>query len=450
MSAGTSADAPGLAGLATFLAESFPDRLPRQVIARTRHHMLDAITAWVAGRGTAEAKLLKAHAESWQAGPTSGKLLLDVQLHCALARMSEIDDIHQAAGITPGGIVVPAALTIAASRGDVDADELVEAVVAGYEAMSRLALALGGPACLYRGIWPTYLAAPFGVAAVAARLLRLDATLTAQALALSLARAAPNVGHHNAGTTSRWLAIGMAAREGVAAALAARAGFTSDLGILEGRFFSDVYQITPEPQRLLAGLGESFAVAQTSIKPWCAARQTMAATQALKELLAAGLVPGAITRIDIAVPPPYLGMVNHGVQPGDRASFLTSLPYRLAVAALDPDAEYDIAQNPPAIGRDTHDLMAKIAVKADAELLAHYPKAWPGAVRIDAGGEVYERQCVFVAGDAGLPFDAALVARKFERWAPAALRPHALPLLGDDEISATELYDRIFECLYVD
>ena len=36
--------------------------------------------------------------------------------------------------------------------------------------MVRLGLAIGGPTVLYRGIWPTYFAAPFGVAAVAARL----------------------------------------------------------------------------------------------------------------------------------------------------------------------------------------------------------------------------------------------------------------------------------------
>ena len=33
--------------------------------------------------------------------------------------------------------------------------------------------------------------------------------------------AAPGVGHHNAATTSRWLAVGHAARNGLAAALAA-------------------------------------------------------------------------------------------------------------------------------------------------------------------------------------------------------------------------------------
>ncbi len=75
---------------------------------------------------------------------------------------------------------------------------------------------------LYRGIWPTYFAAPLGIAAVAARLLGSTTRKTAHALALALTFAAPGVGHHNAATTSRWLAVGNAARNGLAAAQAAQ------------------------------------------------------------------------------------------------------------------------------------------------------------------------------------------------------------------------------------
>ena len=113
---------------------------------------------------------------------------------------------------------------------------MTAAILAGYEAMTRLGRAIDGPAILYRGIWPTYFAAPFGIAAVAARLFRLDARQTANALALALTFAAPGVGHHNAATTSRWLAVGNAARNGLAAAQAAQAGFTSDLNLLDGDF----------------------------------------------------------------------------------------------------------------------------------------------------------------------------------------------------------------------
>src|SRR5437588_625310 len=125
---------------------------------------------------------------------------------------------------------------IAASECPSDAArELVELHLIDTEAMTRLGRAVDGPAILYRGIWPTYFAAPFGMAAVAARLLDLDEEASAHALALALTLAAPTVGHHNAATTARWFAVGNAARNGLNAALAAQQGFTSDRKLLEGR-----------------------------------------------------------------------------------------------------------------------------------------------------------------------------------------------------------------------
>ena len=184
---------------------------------------------------------------------------------------------------------------MAASLPEADAADLAAAIVAGYEAMIRLGSAIDGPSVLYRGIWPSYFAAPFGVAAVAARLLRLDAQQAAHALATALIMAAPGTGHHAAITTARWLAVGHAAGRGLQAALAAQAGFTSDLKLADGDFLKNIYGIATNAGVLGAGLGE-LALHQVSFKPWCAARQTMAATQALKELLAEGVAANSIAR----------------------------------------------------------------------------------------------------------------------------------------------------------
>ena len=115
--------------------------------------------------------------------------------------------------------------------------------------MVRLGAAIDGPSVLYRGIWPSYFAAPFGVAAVAARLMRLDARQTAHALATALIMAAPGTGHHAAVTTARWLAVGHAAARGLQAAQAAQAGFTSDLNLADGDFLKNIYGITPNAAR---------------------------------------------------------------------------------------------------------------------------------------------------------------------------------------------------------
>jgi 2-methylcitrate dehydratase PrpD len=365
------------------------------------------------------------------AQPAAGDVLArDVGIHCAQTRLSEIDNIHLASSTTPGGIVIPAALTIAAARSECSTEALIEAVVAGIEAMVRLGLAISGPTVLYRGIWPTYFAAPFGVAAVAARLHDLDAVQTAHALALALTFASPGVGHQNAARTSRWFAIGHAARNGLIAVQAAQAGFTSDLNLLEGGFFDGVYGITPNITAFTENLGQRFALDDTSFKPWCAARQTIAATQALLEIIESGVSPDAIMSVEVYVPSAYLKMIDHGVKAGDRASHLTSVQYHLALAARDLSGLYDVGHSPQRVADEIQAFMQKVSVFADEALLAHYPKAWPARVVVHTSGAMQELIVTHGWGDPHRPFDDHRVEEKFHRVLASAAAAFAEGLLS--------------------
>ena len=317
--------------LGEFVATFVPDE---RACADARLHAADIIGAWIAATATEEGRLLLAFRQQGAALPDQ------LAVNCALARLSEIDDIYPGAMITPGAIVVPAALTIAAAFPELDQGELEAAIVAGYEAMIRLGVAIDGPSVLYRGIWPTYFAAPFGVAAVAARLMRLGPELTANALSIALIAASPGTGHHAAVSTARWLAVGQAAARGLQAAIAAGAGFTSDVKIADGDFLKNIYGVDARIRWCSAAGGRIPALSQTSFKPWCAARQTMAATQALKEVLADGVAADTLVRVGVAVLPPHLKMIDHGVVAGDRFSHLTSVQYQMAIAALAPDLAY--------------------------------------------------------------------------------------------------------------
>jgi 2-methylcitrate dehydratase PrpD len=385
-------------------------------------HLIDTVGAWIASARTLEGiSLLRFRAAMSARGQTADALALDLATRCALARLSEIDDIHLSSMMTPSAIVIPGALTLAAATPGITADDVTAAILAGIEAMTRLGRAIDGPSILYRGIWPTYFAAPFGIAAVAARLLKLGAQASADALTLALTFASAAVGHHNAATTSRWFALGNAARNGLTAALAARQGFKSDRKLIEGPVLSGAYGITPDISALTDGLGERIALAEVSFKPWCAARQTMAATHALREIIASGIAPTAIDKIDVSVLPPHLKMVDHGVIAGDRASHLTSVQYCLAVAAITPDMAFDVQQSPPQLPPAVRDFMAKIKVAADERLLADYPRSWPARVRVVADSAHHERTVTHIPGDPARPFDRGSVGKKFLRFARAAL-----------------------------
>lgn len=419
----------GIGDLAAFIAQARPDDIAASTMKKLRLHVLDTLGAWIGALGTAEGKALIKFRNDLRAmnkgAEFAGSLFDDVTINCALARLSEVDDIHLASMTTPGSIVIPAAMTMAVSSPQPNPGDVAAAILTGYEAMVRLGLAIRGPEILYRGIWPTYFGAAFGCAAVAARLLRLDETQTAHALTLALTMAAPSVGQHHAATTSRWLSVGNAARNGLTAAYAARSGFTSDTNILQSRLLPDVFGISLDIDVMSAGLGREVKLDEVSIKPWCAARQTMAGTQALRELIDDGIAVADIHEIAVSVPPPHLKMIDHGIRPGDRASRLTSLPYQMAVAALEPGRAFDISQSSLNITDAFQSFMALIKVSPDEGLLADYPAAWPARIVVTTQTGRRGRLVHDVPGDPARPYAEPDVDRKFDQV--------VMPLLGKDD-----------------
>lgn len=383
---------------------------------KLRLHVADTLCAWIGATGTPEGQSLIRFRRQHRSGD---RLADDIATHCAITRLSEIDDIHLASMTTPGSIVIPAAMTLAASLHDVDTDDIAAAMLAGYEAMVRFGLAVKGPNILYRGIWPTYFGSGFATAAVAARLWRMPQPQTAHALALALTMASPSVGQHHAVTTARWFSIGNSARTGLTAALAARSGFTADLEVLRSRLLPDVYGIEPDITVMVDN--NLRALPNVSLKPWCAARQTMAATQGLREILETGVRAGEISEITAYVLPPHLKMIDHGITPGNRASYLTSLPYQLTLAALQPAclAGLNLANEAPPLLLQA--FMARVKVVADETLLADYPTHWPARIVVEAASGRRELRINYIPGDPERPFTTADVETKFKHFTAAAL-----------------------------
>src|SRR5262249_19563343 len=120
-------------------------------------HLVDTVGALIASTRTVEgASLLRFRAAMRERG--QGAWALDLATRCALARLSEIDDIHLPSMMTPGAIVIPGALTLAGALPTVAADDVIAAILAGTEAMTRLGRALDRPALPHPGLWPAHFA----------------------------------------------------------------------------------------------------------------------------------------------------------------------------------------------------------------------------------------------------------------------------------------------------
>ena len=160
-------------------------------------------------------------------------------------------DGHRMARGHPASHLVPALLALAEPR-DLAADAVMSAFVGGYEAGTRVGVALGGlaPPVHDAGTWAT-----IGVAAACAGLRGGDAAAIAAAIE-GAAAVAPLPWRETAprGATMHHLYVGAGVSAGLAAAEAALAGMSAIPGTLED-FFGPRAGAAFDPAALVAGVG---------------------------------------------------------------------------------------------------------------------------------------------------------------------------------------------------
>jgi 2-methylcitrate dehydratase PrpD len=413
--------------------------LPVNVRERLAIHLLDAVGAWIAGAATEEGAML-AGLEANLGQPISifeRKPLDRIALGVATIRLTEIDDIHMASCTTPSSVVVPVALVIAGQMRRSDARAFAQALRAGYEVMTRFGEAVAGPAILPRGIWPTYLAAPICAAAVTARLLGLNSEKIADALGIALTMTSSAAGRP-AGASPRWLLLGMAARAGSEAALAAAHGYAGDRTLLDDDWLMRTHGIPCDPGTLLATGSGDGTVGELSLKPYCAAKQTIAAIEAFRNILRRGISPGDIVNLRISVPPAYAGMIGHRNAAASRIGRITSAAYQLALAALHAEELENVVRPNLAMIPEIVAFMARVEVAPDRTLEEHYPKRWPARVEVSLKDGRTETEVVLDAtGDP--PHSGDLDVRaKFHRLADPILGESAANELAQACLAVTE------------
>lgn len=412
--------------MAEWVAARGNDSLPANARERLSVHLLDTIGAWLAGRETDDGKkLARLESAPSQRVPVLAPQALDrVALGVATTRLTEIDDIHMPSCTTPSSVVIPTALLMAQHLQQHNPLAFARALSAGYGVMTRFGVAVAGPTLLPRGIWPTCLAAPICAAAVASRLLGLTAEKIADALGIALAMSSGAPGRP-AGTTPRWLLLGLAARAGCTSALAASEGYAGDRTLLDGDWLMRTHGIKCQPQPLLDDAQGNGAAEHLSLKPYCAAKQTIAAIDAFQDLLRLKISPADIVAVRVAVPPSYAEMIGHR-NAASRVGRITSAAYQLALAAYRPDELENVARPNLAGDPEIAAFLARVEVASESSLEQHYPQRWPARVEVVLkDGRTETKQVLDARGDPGRAEDVDARA-KFHRLAdPAVGKPKA-------------------------
>lgn len=408
--------------LGELVAEGEPEPGERE---RIRLHMIDSIAAWVAASEAEEGSRILSFGRRGRKPAFPGESSLDeITRRVAITRSSEIDDIHMPSCVTPGAVVVQTALALAKDCAATP-ETVMAAIWAGYEIVTRLGMAVQGARILYRGVWPTYLLAPVAAAAVVARLLRLDPLGCANALSIAVSMASGGVGAP-ADHLVRFLQAGLAARAGATAALAASEGVGADTTLLNGDWFTRVHGIEFDAAFIKPseGLG---ATRQLSIKPWCAAKQTIAAIDGFRQILARGRAAAEISDVRVMVPPSYAKMIGHH-DCAHRVGRITSVACQLALAALAPDRLTEVKRTDLSTDPDMAAFMRRVSVAPAEELMEHFPQTWPARLEVRfVDGAVDTVLVTQAQGDPGRPLTPADIDAKF--------RALAVPVLGSDKSS---------------
>ncbi len=251
------------------------DDIPVGVRTAAKRMMLDTLAvAWAGSAAPGIAGLQQGllaadatqHASLW-AGKRRVSVLDAAFLNGAAAAALDYDGLHLDAVVHTDIVCLPAVLATA-ERGHVSGKQFLTALILTNEIVCRLGLATH----LHSGWFYTSIHGVFGAAAGCAKLLGLDASGIRDAFGIALSQVGGTQQSMVEKALTKRIQSAFAARAGAFSALLAQSGVTAPREAFEGRFgFYNMYE-EGDPARALAGLGERYVSAETSLKkyPSCA------------------------------------------------------------------------------------------------------------------------------------------------------------------------------------
>lgn len=287
--------------LANYIAAASRKALPKHVVEKTKHHVLDTLAAMVSGAKLLPGKAALAYAKALGGakeatvvcGGTQTTTVNAALVNAMMAHADETDDSHAPSMMHPGCAIVANALAFG-ERYRRNGMQLLRAVALGYDVGARLNISLGEAAFRRVGHLTHCFGPTFGSTAAAASLCGFNPTQVRHALAYAAQQAgglssyARDTGH----IEKAFDFGGMPARNGATAASMVAAGCTATDDILFGeRGFYAAYDESqrtgraPDPSILVDGLGRRFEILRTNIKRWTVGSPIQAPLDSLLTLI---------------------------------------------------------------------------------------------------------------------------------------------------------------------
>lgn len=353
--------------LAIFLTQVSYADLPPQTIEHATMLIASTVASAAAGSGLASAAIIRDLARERGGRPDASiwfeagaKLpVVDVaQVNAVMSDAAASDD-SDLRNIVHAGTTLVATALATAERTGASGQDVLTAIVLGYEASGRLGEAIT-PGFRARGFHGC-LVAIFGGAVATARLLGLNVTQMTQAIALSATSIGGLMAAANTSVAREYHA-GLAAMLGTHAAFAAQRGYTAEERILETRQgFCTVYGGT-DGASVTRDLGQSWdIITDMAIKLVPGGHPHHALAEAAANAAQAGQVaPEEVETITLSQP--GVTTLNGPVHPSDLIGMAHSPAYFVAAGVADHDFSWIHATAPKITDPVIHRLLDKVRV----------------------------------------------------------------------------------------
>ena len=423
--------------LAKNLVDTTYEDLPLDVVKVTKIEILDALGVALAGSngpGVQELfKLLKSFGGKQQSSVIAAGVKLPVfhaaQVNTTMTHALDFDDVLLRASLHPACIVVPTCLAMAEHVGKVDGKECITAIALGVDLMTRLGLATKYPRGLRVAGWHlTSLYGVFGAAAITGRLLGLNQDKMVDALGLAYHQASGNLQAVVDGALAKRMGPGMATKDGIMAALMAKAGITGVKNCIEGE--KGLYRLYHnggyDGQALLQNLGKTFEGWDLTIKPYPCCRITHTCVDATLELVKQhDITPEQVREITV-----YGGEAEYTMmctpleikrKPRNCVDAIASIPWTVATAIVKRGVSMSDFTEEAIKNEKVLNIAQKITAELAPDLIRNGPE--PGRVRIMTSNGTYTKQVDYAYGDPKNPVTFDDVMSKFNDCASNSIRP---------------------------
>jgi len=383
--------------LAAFIAETTSDRVPGEVLEKSKWPILDALAVTLAGYNHEVGRTIVSFVRDLGGIPVATVLADGFQTAAPMAAYAngtmshalDYDDLNVSIGGHPTAPVLPAVLAVG-EMVRATGKELLLAYVLGVEAETKVGRAI--IKVHYNLGWhPTATLGTLGAAAACSRLLGLDAEKTL--MALGIAGSCASGLKQNFGTMTKPLHVGQTAKNGVLAAMLAQRGWIADRQILEGRFgFCNLFcgRDQYDLNDMTEYLGSPWEILNPGINlkkyPCCGSIHS--SLDAILELLGeTPLHADQVKKVECRVHPSKVHVLVHP-RPGTGLEGKFSLEYCLAASIL--HGKVSLAQFEDEIVRDprVQTLLPRIETFKDEDM-----SDWTSRVRIETtDGQVLYRE----------------------------------------------------------